>query len=168
MTEIKVHGSNSAEQSKFESGIITKLKEKFEGIEFPTEYFEPKKDRGIKFQVDFYNIEKKIFGEIYVCKFPLKSGHLRKIKGDILKLLTIEKILGDPIQKYMVLTIESENNKNKILESKDLEKNLFGEKSWFSETIALFKINMLYYTLSKEEAENLKEVRKRQKEGMKT
>jgi hypothetical protein len=41
MTEKQAHGSNSAEQSKFESGIITKLKEKFEGIEFPNEYYEP-------------------------------------------------------------------------------------------------------------------------------
>jgi hypothetical protein len=97
----------------------------------------------------------------------LKSGHLRKIKGDMLKLLTFEKIHKATINKFMVLTIESENDTNEILEGEALDKKYFGEKSWFYETIRLFEINMLYYTLTKEEAENLDEVRQRQEEGMK-
>ena len=166
--------SSSIEQLVFERPITSLVIKHIEqNFDASTEnygsnlVFENEDKVNINFQVDFYNKEKTIFGEIYVCKFPLKSGHLRKIKGDILKLLTIEKILGEPIQKYMVLTIESAltEKQGKIQTEENLKK--FGNDSWFSETIKIFNINILYYTLTPDEANNLNEVRKRQKEGMK-
>jgi hypothetical protein len=161
------HKSNSKYQGGLKKEVILPILQKqiFNQIEFLSNTYAPH-PKGCGFQIDFYNLEHKIFGEIYSCKFPLKSGHLRKIKGDLLKLLIIEKTLGYPIEKYMVLTVEQAENQGEIVSEIVLKK--FGDKSWFSETLKLFDFQIYYYVLKDSEAKLLNETRTKQKEGMKT
>jgi hypothetical protein len=163
------HHSDSTTQIELEKIILEKIIEynpinvKLENQFFSNALLEPLENPKLSFLIDFYNIEKRIFGEIYVCKFPLKSGHLRKIKSDILKLLTIEKIVGD-IDKYIVLTIELNVNQGSIQTEDSLKK--FKENSWLSYAIKKFNIHILYYVLQPEEARKLNAIRLKQRNGM--
>ena len=125
------------------------------------------------FQVDFFNVEKKIFGEIYACSFPLKSGHIRKIKSDILKLLSIEKLFGESIHKYLILTVfdEKEAQRSEIFYSHEFNNEQFnklGIKSWFNKAIEIFEIKVFYYNLSFDQYTILTNTRIKQKLGMQT
>ncbi|MFP5041672.1 hypothetical protein [Parasediminibacterium sp. JCM 36343] len=139
------HNSDSTEQTVIESIVRTQLTEKL-GIEFITGIIELE---GISFQVDFYDETKFVYGEIFARVGELKSGQKRKICMDILKLLTIEKLLGKPIKKYIVFT-------DKKIEEK------FKSKTWYSKSILCFDLQIICINLTQEQQDLLKEVRKRQ------
>lgn len=128
---------------------------------------------GVRFQFDVMNEQQGWYGEIYVCQFPLKSGQIRKIKSDILKLITLEKILGiAKINKRIILTI-SENHRammkqglNKILIEHDVSNNLIGLNSWLNKAINIFDIKLFYYVMNDQQYSELSMVRAIQKEGI--
>lgn len=126
------------------------------------------------FKFDFHKLDLDIIGEIYTCSFPLKPGHIRKIKSDILKLLTYESLLKNTVlKKYIVLTINQADVKNKeqdltaakIIAHHPINFSFFGKKSWLNETINQFNIQILYYVLSPEETVILNQTRSDQKNG---
>ena len=124
----------------------------------------------VSFHFDFTNSDLSIIGEIYSCSFPLKPGHQRKIKSDILKMISYEKLVGEK-QKYLVLTISRENTGNIIIPDSRIvsDKNgasIFGEKSWFSKTLKVFDIKVMYYVLSEVEKAQLDDTRSKQKKGI--
>ncbi len=169
MNSILPKKSSSEYQSKMEEVILVELENHLKVSLLKGQ----KKIEGVNFQIDFMNEESEIYGEIYVCQFPLKSGHLRKIKSDLLKLLTIEKLsLPKKIEKYIVLTI-SEKDRSKLdpltqdlVINHSIEFNLLGKKSWIFNTICIFKFNVLYIVLSDEVSVELARVRENQKDGM--
>lgn len=165
--------SSSDYQNAIESEIL-------KALSLLPEYSKVSKERGkinpsnSTFQFDFANTDGKIIGEIFACQFPLKAGQARKIKADILKMLTYERLKNTSvIKKCYVVTLSLEQAKS--LEPtvkpgvflKDAEKSsMFGAKSWFRETLNIFEIRMLYYVLSPEQHADLVKTRTRQKEGM--
>lgn len=159
----EIHNSDSEYQIFLEQNIIfPKLKKHlFKNIELRSDAYILSE---CSFQVDFYNVDHKIYGEIYSCKFPLKSGHLRKIKGDLLKLLTIEQMLGHTISKYLILTIEQSEQNGEFIPESIVHK--FGLTSWFSQAIIQFDFKIYYYVLDEIETKQLNETRHKQKEGM--
>lgn len=171
---IKPHDSDSAAQRTLEETIIIALKgfqsvkdilgdTNFENRTFIYE----KNDLKVSFQFDFFNESRDIFGEIYACKFPLKSGHVRKIKGDVLKLLTIEKLLGKTLNKFIVLTVESQSEglEPGIYTSTEISK--FG-KSWFTTSLEQFGVQLLYFVMSTDDSKLLNDARTLQAKGMKS
>jgi hypothetical protein len=175
----EVHKSDSLTQRTVESEIFKKLKELPSILQkIGTEQL--KSDEftigNVKFQVDFYNETSKIFGEVYASNFPLKSGHSRKIRTDILKMITIEKLKGVEVEKYLVLTVCKKDFKNgelfndySLIEHGDEigKLNMLGKKTWFNETLRLFNIKVLYYVLSDDDNLILNVARSNQNEGMK-
>lgn len=175
----EIHKSDSLTQRNVEDEIFKKL-EKFPKIQEKLGSKELKKDEfpigSVKFQVDFYNEECGIFGEIYASNFPLKSGHSRKIRTDILKMITIEKLKKVDVEKYLVLTVHKKDFKNgelfkdySLIEHGDEigKLNMLGKKTWFNETLRLFNIKVLYYVLSEKDFAILNVARSNQNEGMK-
>ena len=67
------------------------------GIEFESGILEI---NDTKFQVDFFNKQQMIYGEIYAGIDFLKPGQTRKVAMDILKLLTIEKLTTTTYSKF--------------------------------------------------------------------
>lgn len=127
---------------------------------------------GVHFQLDIMNDDRNLYGEIYVCQFPLKSGQIRKIKSDLLKLITLEKILIKPgIQKIMVLTIGEKDrykitNSSKTVLKHNQDINLMGLNSWLNRTIEVFGIEFYYVVLNDQQYYELSMVRNLQKEGI--
>ncbi|WP_430403437.1 hypothetical protein [Fluviicola sp.] len=165
--------SNSTFQKKQEVQIIKSFNETFSAS--VTAQFGVVSEGGFSFHFDFANEERTIIGEIYTCSFPLKPGQLRKVKGDILKMLTFEKMKPkklDELEKYCILTISSQDalGKDSIGEFvKDHQgQSMFPDKSWFRKTLDIFNIQVYYYVLDEDKRKELEEVRKMQQEGMNT
>jgi hypothetical protein len=120
--------------------------------------------KGTKFQVDFF-IPNRLLGEIYTCKSKLLPGQRKKIYSDILKMLTIEKIWGNPsVPKVIVLVLSQneftkQNIPNEKFISKDHEEfnilNNLGKNTWIQKTIELFGIQIHYYLLNSERSQML-------------
>lgn len=128
---------------------------------------------GVRFQLDLMNDDKGLYGEIYVCQFPLKSGQIRKLKSDLLKLITLEKILNKPeIEKIMILTIGEEDRFklthtiNKTIIEHNHDNNFIGLNSWLNKTIEVFGIKLYYFVLNDQQYYELSKVRNLQKEGI--
>lgn len=126
------------------------------------------------FQVDFYNFENNIIGEIYTCGTKLLSGHKRKIAMDALKLITIEKIINQKFKKYIILAMPSielpdpKSMENKLINQADFKDvSPLGKDSWILRTAEMFKIEIWYYFLDGTMSQKLIEKRKNQKEGIK-
>lgn len=160
--------SNSIYQKEKE-GIIRELLE----VELKMKLISGVKNlSGVHFQLDIMNDDRNLYGEIYVCQFPLKSGQIRKIKSDLLKLITLEKILIKPgIQKIMVLTIGEKDrykitNSSKTVLKHNQDINLMGLNSWLNRTIEVFGIEFYYVVLNDQQYYELSMVRNLQKEGI--
>jgi hypothetical protein len=103
------------------------------------------------FHVDFFTKEFDLIGEIYVFEGILKSGQKRKVASDILKLITIKKILNrNDVECKMLITDES-------------AVTYFSTKSWISKTIKEFNIKLEFFKLDSEKVIELQTIRKRQK-----
>lgn len=165
--------SNSSVQLNLETPIIQAVSEFLDNKKLSNDPI-ISSDNSCTFKFDFHNQELGIYGEIYTCAFPLKPGHLRKIKSDILKLITYQQISQrTDLEKYLVLTITEDNLVKKgyvnldfkIIPNKQSEFSLFGNKSWFNLTLKQFDIKILYYVLNDEENSLLKQTRNNQKSG---
>lgn len=163
--------ADSTFQLELELPIIKAVAEFIEVSELSSD---PIKENNCTFKFDFHNKQFEIIGEIYTCVFPLKPGHIRKIKSDILKLITYEVLQNKNLNKYVVLTVnQSDLNKKDFIsnESKiiphDYDKfSLLGSKSWFNQSIQQFNIQILYFILSNQESDILTNVRTNQKAGI--
>ena len=171
--------------SRFQKGLETKINEAL------VEYFNNAKDKVVPdssrpyysvlcyddsrliVQPDIYDTYNLIFGEIYTCGEKLLAGQQRKIGTDMLKLLTIEKVVKNPqnkdIQKLIILTSYNSKDKNVIKEDTDLiiTKKLLGSNSWKVNAIKLFGFEILIYFLSSKEKKELDETRTKQGEKFK-
>ena len=91
-----------------------------------------------------------IFIEVYAHQGPLKSAQRQKVCTDILKLITAEKILQQPIQKY-------------ILFGCDKAMKCFQNDSWYSQAVNKWGINLEIGELSETTKHRLKAAQERQK-----
>lgn len=160
--------SNSTFQKEQEAQIIRSFKKTFSVS--VTAQFGVVSEDGFSFHFDFANEERTTIGEIYTCSFPLKPGQLRKVKGDILKMLTFGKMRQKELEKYYILTISSQDalGKDRIGDFvKDHQgQSMFPDKSWFRRTLDIFNIHVYYYVLDEDKRKELEKVRKMQQEGM--
>lgn len=164
--------SNSIVQLGLEVPIIEKIKLFLSTDEFNTQTIV---GSTCSFKFDFYNLNESILGEIYSCGFPLKEGHKRKIKSDILKLLTYEKLNPNQnFNKYIVLTVSQANVKSKNISALpgDIVPHgsgmisFIGSKSWLATSIEQFNIQVLYFVLDEEQSHKLNKARNNQKQGV--
>jgi hypothetical protein len=194
----KNHPSNSRFQSELEDCILTFLKkEKLPIIESPgfsnlnlekinhTKF--NYKINGCKLEwtnnkpsylIDIFDEEQNVIGEIY-SSLSNKPGQKRKIKSDILKLITIEKAFINSgktdFKKILIFTInQGELTKNGITHSNKfisldaLKNSSFKDKitgTWLYQTIELFNIHIFYYILDDNEEKDLIETVSNQKMG---
>ncbi len=126
------------------------------------------------FEVDFH-VENSILGEIYACKFHLQSAQKKKVHGDFLKMITIEKIWEKGIVSKLFIMALSSNEPmlsefpssliGQFIPAKSslFHINTLGEKSWIWETIESFKIDIYYIVLPKDLSLDLEEQRRNQK-----
>lgn len=173
--EKETHPSNSEVQKKMEGSIISAFKEQLEKPNIELSINKITKGH-YSFHFDFHDIKSGIIGEIYSCAFPLKPGHIRKIKSDILKMITYEKLETKPLEKYMILSVSSDYLRDKfkievdkqmqgsILRNGDLA--ILGNSSWLIASFETFKIQVLYYVLTPEQESTLTLTRSNQSKGM--
>ena len=157
---------SSKVQASIENLIFNQIQEgslRIDGIELNQIMSGSPEANGTKFQVDFF-IPNKLLGEVYTCKSKLLPGQRKKIYSDILKMLTIEKIWGTPVQKVIVMVISrneftDQNIPIEKLISKDQVEfktlNNLGVNSWIQRTIELFGIQIHYYLLDSEHSQIL-------------
>ncbi len=130
------------------------------------------------YQLDIFDEEQGVIGEIFTS-LSNKPGQQRKIKTDILKLITIEKAFinsGEKnLKKILIFTINhDELNKhgitqtNKFISLEALKKSNYKDKisgTWLYQTIELFNIHIYYYILDKSEIEMYNDAVGKQKQG---
>lgn len=170
----------NSSSSKFQKGLESKinkalveyfLKKNIKMNLSDNQYLNLEFKDGIKMKVqpDVCDIENQIFGEIYTCGEKLLAGQQRKVGTDMLKLLTIEKLVKDSqnkdIQKLIILTsYDSNQRENNLTIDLNLEisKKLLGPASWKIKAIELFGFEVLIYFLSVKDKNELDETRKKQ------
>lgn len=91
-----------------------------------------------------------IFVEIYTHQGALKSAQRQKVCTDILKLITAEKILNQPVRKY-------------ILFGSDEAMKCFQNNSWHRKAVDKWDIKLEIGELSEQTKQNLKVAQARQK-----
>lgn len=146
------HDSSSAYQRELETIILSK----FELKPFPDEL----KAEG--FHIDGYSEEDgriTCLAEIYTSLGKLSTGGRRKILSDMYKLVT-----------YKAFTNLTDVNLKIILTSSDAVKALKSESasnSWVKKSLKAHGIGIFHHALNSDQEQKLKEVRKRQAEGIK-
>jgi hypothetical protein len=130
------------------------------------------------FELDFH-IKKKVIGEIYACKYKLLSAQTKKVQGDLLKMITVEKSWGqENLTKIFIMALSvddkdlPENLKSpqgKFIRAKDPEHyiNTLGENSWIWKTINDFHFEIFYIILPDELSKSLIEQRAKQLKAIK-
>lgn len=98
-------------------------------------------------QLDYYNEKENIIGEIYAGMSKPKSGHIRKIMTDCLKLIYFEKQANKLFQKEIIVI------------NRDLQNYLKESNSWHKNLIELYEINIVYIELSEATLQKLNEIR---------
>lgn len=91
-----------------------------------------------------------IFIEVYAHQGPLKSAQRQKVCTDILKLITAEKILQQPIQKY-------------ILFGCDEAMQCFQNNSWHARSVKEWDIKLEVGELAEQTKQKLRAAQARQK-----
>jgi hypothetical protein len=135
------HPSDSKVQREIEEMIVQSLSKK-ENCNFMKKV----KIKGIKFEFDFYNEEKKIIGEVYAGIENISSGSIKKIITDCFKLVYAEKLLGYKCSKKLVFIDEKIKKK-------------FEGNSWISFAIKEYGIQIHLELLNNLEMEKLKNAR---------
>ena len=155
MEEItKKHFGNSEVQNEIEIIVRDAMKEHLQ-----CELFKGVPNKNEHFEFDFYNEECFIIGEIYSGIDELKPGQKKKLATDCLKMIIYEKLKQEEegklnFKKYLVLV------DNKV-------KSLLEGKSWLSESIRFFNIELKLVELDSVTMEKLRESKKRQGETFK-
>ena len=130
------------------------------------------------YQLDIFDKEQGVIGEIFTS-LSNKPGQQRKIKSDILKLITIEKAFinsGEKnLKKILIFTISQDelnkhgiNQTSKFISLEALKNSNYKDKisgTWLYQTIELFNIHIYYYILDDNEEKDLSEVVTNQKKG---
>lgn len=145
-----LHNSDSIVQRNIEDKIQPLLEKYLKIILDKGKYVAARNSNPTAFQVDYFNEEAGIFCEVYARIGKLKAGNKRKILSDMLKLLTIEKLLNKNIRKCIVLTDES------ILKE-------FQTGSWASKSMKIFDFELIFVELEVEDRIILIETRELQK-----
>jgi hypothetical protein len=139
------HPSNSTEHQKAEALMLTLLEANL-GLKFDRDARLPIL---IGVQPDAVNLKHKVVVEAYAHIGAAKGGQLHKIKGDILKLVFIEKELNEGWRKIMCFA------------SEDAAKYAQG-KSWAAEAARAFGIEIHVVPLTREQRNAIKSAQKRQ------
>jgi hypothetical protein len=105
--------------------------------------------KGVKFEFDFYNAEKKIIGEIYAGIGKISAGSRKKVITDCFKMVFAEELLGYECDKRLVFIDEK------------IEKAFKGD-SWAAEAIRKYKIETKVIIISEENMNELKAAKKLQ------
>lgn len=163
--------SDSALQRRLETTILSSFQEQINNA--VTTHFGKTTLPSCTFHFDFANEKRTMIGEIYTCRFPLLSGQLRKVKADILKMITYEQLSKTKLDKYYLLTINHSDLKDKEIHiepgtflSEHDGFSMFSAKSWFAGTLKQFDIKVLYYLLDNTTFESLQSTIDKQRKGM--
>jgi hypothetical protein len=143
--------SDSTKQREVEEIVLDMISKKY-SIELEQGI---KEIKGFKFQIDVINEEKGFIGEIYAGIDEIKPGQKKKIATDILKLITIEKLLGKQCEKHIFLV------------SDKIADKLKSDKSWLSKAVELYQINIELLVLEPEILKDLREAKEKQGSGFK-
>lgn len=103
----------------------------------------------VNIQLDIYSEEYKIIGEIYSRIGRAVSAQSNKIKGDILKMLLVEKINGINYRKLIVV------NDDKLY-------NQLQGNSWLAEAVRQYEIETILVPLPEEKCKSIIEAQLRQ------
>lgn len=168
--EKEKHLSDSKVQRKIEAEVLKKLgdSERFNTDIFPFSFHLD----GYRFDVDgvigvseidgHYQFEENIhLFEVYARIGKLESGHKRKLNGDVLKLITVERQIRKT-SSIQPLTI----NKYIVLVHKPIKDQIEG-KNWFASTLHLFGFEVVVVEISEEDMKKLESTIKDQAEGFK-
>jgi hypothetical protein len=143
-----MHASDSTEQREIETVILENLKAEYSDIK--SYVLKPKESEKLSFQIDGYSESTNSYFEFYAGIEELKVGQKKKLATDILKLITIEKIIEKPINKFIVLI------------DKKIENKLLSD-SWLSKSVQLFNIEIIVIDISDELMSKLKIAKVRQR-----
>lgn len=94
--------------------------------------------------------EEWVWVEVYAHQGPLKSAQRQKVCTDILKLITAEKILQQPIQKYILFGSEE-------------AMQCFQNNSWHARSVQEWNIKLEVGELSEQTKQKLAAAQARQK-----
>lgn len=142
---MNMHLSDSTEQQTAEYHMLLSLQEEL-GISFDTESVLP---IDISVKPDAVDPVNKVVVEAYARIGGVKGAQLHKIKGDILKLVLIEKKLGVGWRKIMCFA------------SDEAAKYVKG-KSWVAEAVREFGIEIHVVTLPEEQKNKVISAQNRQ------
>lgn len=140
------HISDSSEQQEAEILILKELNSKL-SLELSPKQLDFQPD--IKFSIDGHDEKNKVICEIYSHQGKLKAAQKHKVTSDILKLLTLEKLLNSKFRKIICFSDESAS------------KCLKG-KSWLSSSIREFSIIVETVELPTEKKNKIIGAQKRQ------
>ncbi len=139
------HVSDSSEQRIAETHILKSL-ERALGLHFDPGAVLPI-EVGVK--PDAIDPVNKVVVEVYAMVGEVKGGQLQKIKGDILKLALIEKILGEGWRKILCFA------------SDEAAKYVQG-KSWVAEAARVFEVEVHLVHLPADHENNVISAQNRQ------
>ena len=140
------HASNSEEQQKAESIMLNILAEKLD-LNFDER---SKLPNTVTAQPDAIDLNKKTIIEAYAHIGSLKGAQTHKVKGDILKLILVEKQLGGNWKKILCFADD------------DTAKYVRGG-SWVAEVVRTFDIEVQVVNLPQEQKEIICAAQKRQR-----
>jgi hypothetical protein len=100
---------------------------------------------GCSVQVDGYSKDRKVICEAYAHVGKLKSGHIRKIAQDALKLIYLDKKLGENHKKIILF---ADVDVQKVFKSPHL--NSRGNRKWIADCFDKFEIDVEVPKLSPE------------------
>jgi hypothetical protein len=140
------HKSDSLEQQQAEAFMLKSLAETLH-LSFAKE---TKLPIGIGLQPDGIDPNKKVIVEVYAHVGELKGAQTHKVKGDILKLIFIEKKLGKKWKKILCFADEA------------AAKYVRGG-SWVAEAVRTFGVDVQVVNLPEEQLNKVRSAQRRQR-----
>ena len=140
-----IHASNSSEQQQAEKIMIDHIATKF-NLSFDKATKLPTKTN---VQPDAIDIMNKTIVEVYARIGKLKGAQFHKVKGDILKLIFIEKELKEKWKKILCF-------------ADDAAAEYARGNSWVAEAARIFDVEILVVNLPKEQSDLVISAQKRQ------
>ena len=140
------HASDSSEQQQAEAFILESLADALD-LSFDEETKLPLE---IGMQPDAIDLNKKVVVEVYAHVGELRGAQLHKVKGDILKLIFIEKKLGEDWRKILCFADEA------------AAKYVRG-RSWVADAVRIFGIEVHVMNLPEQQLSRVQSAQKRQR-----
>ena len=141
--------SSSAYQQQMENRIFTKIQRILGPDLISNKQVPVNSADSIYIKPDFYSEERRIIGEIHTHRGRLKGAQPKKIAGDILKMLLLDKASQCEYSKYIVVCDQEEFDQ------------LTGNNT-LAEAIRQFDIHVLLIPLDEKTHEELRKVMKKQ------